>query len=122
MISIEKTTVDWVVERFPNTPKIALNKTVEVWKIKDDGVPVIVVGIMRHNLIGYAEMWAILTEGLEYHWWSTLRQGRALVAAARERYAGLVARTKLGPDERFAKFFGFRETSRTDELVSFELP
>lgn len=120
MITIERTTVEWVEGHF-KAPKVALDKTVEVWKIKDDGVPVIVVGIMRHNLIGYAEMWAILTEGLEYHWWSTLRQGRTIAKMAKERYAGLVARTKPGPDERFARFFGFKEIGRDGEHVRFEL-
>lgn len=120
MISVEQTTIEWVAKRF-TAPKVALDKTIEVWKIKDDGVPVIVVGIMRHSLIGYAEMWAILTEGLEYHWWSTLRHMRPIIEQGRERYSGLIARTKPGPDERFAKFFGFKEIGRDGEYVRFEL-
>jgi hypothetical protein len=120
MLTVEQTTVEWVASRF-KAPKADLDKTVEVWKVKDDGVPVIIVGVKRKDLIGWAEIWVILTEGLEYHWWSTLREARALVRMAKDRYAGLIAHTKPGPDERFARFFGFKEIQRNADVIRFEL-
>jgi hypothetical protein len=121
MINVEPTTAEWVAERFANAPKADLERSVEIWKIKDEGGPVMIVGVIRRDLIGWAEIWVILTEGLEYHWWSSLRQCKRMINMTRGRYAGLIAHAKPGPDERFAKFFGFKEVARTDEYVRFVL-
>lgn len=122
MISVEPATVEWVEERFKFAPKADLLRSIEMWKVKDDGVPVLVLGVIRKDMIGWAEIWVILTEGLEYHWWSSLRGMRKLMALVKVKYPGLIAHTAPnGPDERFARFFGFKEVARTDKYVRFVL-
>lgn len=120
MMTIEQTTREWTESRF-KAPKADLDQTIEIWKVKDDGVPVFIVGVKRKDLVGWAEIWVILTEGLEYHWWSALRQGRKMISEARLRHPGLVAHTRPGPDERFARFFGFKEVARGDDWIRFTL-
>lgn len=122
MINIEQTDANWVASRFKTAPKADLDHAVEIWKIKDDGIPVFIIGVMRKDMIGWAEIWVILTEALEYHWWSSLRQCRRLTKDLKERYPGLIAHTRPdGAEERFAKFFGFREVMRTKDFVRFIL-
>lgn len=120
-LTVEPATVGWVKAHFPDSPKYALEKTVEVWKVKHDGVPVLVVGVIRHQLVGYSEMWVIVTEGFKWHFWPTLRSAKRLAAMAKEHYSGLAARTKPGADERFAEFFGFKRSGVEGDLVRWEL-
>lgn len=119
MLTVEPATLEWVLARF-NKPLKGFDKTVELWKVKHDGVPIMVVGVVRKDLVGWAEVWVILTDAIAYHK-SALRAARRMVGELRNRYAGLIAYTAPGRDERFAKFFGFKELGRVGDFVRFEL-
>lgn len=119
MLTVEPTTLEWALARF-NKPLKGFDRTVELWKVKHDGVPIMVVGVVRKDLIGWAEIWVILTEAIAYHK-QALRPVRRMIGELRGRYAGLIAYTTVGRDERFAKFFGFKELGRVDGFVRFEL-
>lgn len=116
MITVRPTTAEWVMERFA-IEKVTVERSVEIWAVRNDETLVYVAGVIKDSMIGTARMWLILCEGFKEQKMSNLRACRALVAEARRRYPGLIAFVNPGRDLKFAEFTGFEPISWDYDLV-----
>lgn len=119
MMSVERVTPAWVKERF------AIDKPIEesryVWAIRDGDEIIVVAGVVQPSLLGWAELWIVLTGS----WRKVVRARRALMDEVRARFPKVSAHTRPGRDARFAEFCGFARAGTRDwegeTLVRFEL-
>lgn len=111
MIRVERITPEEAA-RFTDKPVEPFRRSTEIWAVWNDGVLVLVSGVINFALAGSTEMWVIPCEaGLKARPWSTLRAARDMVAEAKRRYPRLIAQVSASSrrDRAFAKLCGFEE-------------
>ena len=102
MLSVVRTTAEWVHQNFDVTKEIDASR--EVWKLMDGDEVALVVGFLVPSLIGWADMWIIprhITPRI-------LRARAGLMELARTHWPMISAHTEGRRNLRFAQFFGFK--------------
>lgn len=102
MISVHRTTAEWVHEHFSVLKEIDASR--EIWKVMDDEEVALVVGFLVPSLIGWADVW-IIPRRINLR---VLRARKGLMELARSHFPMISAHVEGAENERFARFFGFR--------------